>query len=202
MSQPLDEARLREILFFLKAADGLKNVYRAAYLSDNSRHESAAEHTWHACLLAVLLHEGRSEVDLAHVLSLLVIHDLVEVYAGDAPLHDEGARAAKDDKERLAAERLFGLLPPDLGSMIRSWWEEYEATTSEEAKFANEIDRIQAIAQNVFAGGQTWKDYSVTESLARERNLRALGFEPSMRQIFEILWSEASDLGLWHPEGP
>lgn len=174
MIQPLDEARLREILDFLKAADGLKNVYRAAYLGDNSRYESGAEHTWHACLFAVLLHEDRPEVDLAHVLKLLVIHDLVEVYAGDAPLHDEAARAAKDDKERLAAERLFGLLPPDLGTRIRSWWDEYEATTTEEAKFANEVDRIQAIAQNLFAGGQTWKDYSVTESSARERNLRAL----------------------------
>lgn len=201
MIQPLDEARLREILDFLKAADGLKNVYRAAYLSDNSRHESGAEHSWHACLFAVLLHEGRPDVDLAHVLLLLVIHDLVEVYAGDAPLHDESARA-KDVKEKLAAEQLFSLLPPDLGSMIRSWWEEYEATTSEESKFANEIDRIQAIAQNVFAGGKTWKDYSVTESIARERNLRALGFEPSMRQVFEILWSQASDLGLWHPSAP
>src|SRR5919202_373737 len=124
---PIDRARMDAPLVFLREIDRLKSVYRPAYLADTSRHESDAEHVWHACLFAILLHgELNVDADLAHSLELLLIHDLVEAYAGDTPLHDEAARAAQPAREAEAARRLFVLLPDEHASKLRSWWIEHE----------------------------------------------------------------------------
>ena len=197
----IDEPRLKAIIEFLHAADALKTTYRAAYVGDGSRHESDAEHAWHASLMAALLHaELNVEANLAHTLELLLVHDLVEVYAGDAPLHDEVARAGKRQREVASAEKLFALLPEEHARRLRSWWDEFEGAGTPEARFANELDRLQAILQNVFARGKTWDDWKVTEEVARERNSRALGFEPSLRKVFEVVFRQAREGKLFHQE--
>lgn len=194
--------RLDSILEFLQVSDRLKSVYRAGYLSDLSRHESSAEHVWHTCILALLLHEEAGlDLNVAHFIELLLVHDLVEVYAGDAALHDEEARKTKAAREADAAEKVFAILPPDLGERFKGWWREFEEAKTPESRFAQEVDRIQAIAQNLFAGGKTWADYQVTEELARERNLRAMRFDPSLGEIFEALYERAGREGLWFGEG-
>lgn len=194
----VEAERIEAILEFLREADGLKAVYRAGYLADGSRHESGAEHVWHACLFAVVLHrEMGAAADLAHSIELLIVHDLVEVYAGDTPLHDEAARAAKEAKEAAAADRLFALLPRPHGRRLRAWWEEYEEAGTPEARFANEIDRLQAVAQNVSSGGKTWDDWKVSETQARERNQKAMGFDPQLQMVFEILFEEARSRDLF-----
>lgn len=198
----IDNERLVRIFEFLGRVDRFKSVYRAAYLADHSRHESDAEHVWHTCLLALLLHrESDLDLDIAHVLELLIVHDLVEVFAGDSALHDEAARESKAGREEEAAERLYGLLPADLRELLHGWWREFEAADTPEARFAVEVDRLQAIHQNVIAGGRTWADYRVTEEDARERNRRAMGFEPALAQIFEALYSRAAAEGLWYGGG-
>ncbi len=199
----MDRQRFDALLAFLEVIDRLKSVYRAAYIADGSRHESVAEHVWHACMFALLLHgELERDVDLARTIELLLVHDLVEVFAGDAPLHDEAARAGKAAAEAAAAERLFGLLPGDLSARLRDLWEEFETAATPEARFANELDRLQAIAQNLFAGGRTWEDWEVTEELARTRNRAAIGFEPELAEAFEEVFLRARRLGLFwpHPE--
>jgi putative hydrolase of HD superfamily len=198
----IDDERLGQIFEFLGLVDGLKGVYRAAYLSDQSRHESDAEHVWHTCLFALLLHrESNIEVDIAHALELLVIHDLVEVFAGDSALHDEAARETKEEREREAAERLYALLPDDLQEEWMGWWREFEDAATPEARFAVECDRLQAIHQNIIAEGRTWADYRVTEEYARERNRRAMGFDPVLSEVFEALYSRATEEWLWYGGG-
>lgn len=199
ISEPSGQQRIRAILDFLKEVDALKSVYRAAYVGDGTRHENDAEHVWHACLFGLLLHEELGiEANLCRSLELLLVHDLVEVYAGDAPLHDEQARATKGVKEKQAADKLFTLLPEPHATKLRSWWEEYEAAATAEARFANELDRVQAIAQNVISGGRTWDDWKVSEAQARERNARAMGFEPQLGEVFELLFQEGRERGLFH----
>lgn len=199
--QAIDESRLGRIIDFLAAADELKSTYRAGYVGNGSRHESDAEHAWHASLMGALLHaELGVEADLAHTLELLLVHDLVEVYAGDAPLHDEVARAGKRGRELAAADKLFALLPQEHALRLRAWWDEFEEAATPEARFANELDRLQAILQNVLAKGKTWDDWKVTEEVARERNARALGFEPSLRPVFEIVFRQAREGNLFHQE--
>ena len=130
-------------------------MYRAAYLSDQSRHESDAEHTWHMSLFALLLYqEMNHELDIAHVLKLILVHDLVEVYAGDTFAHDPTGYFDKQAREEAAANQLFSLLPQDLQILMSSWWQEFENAQTLEAQFAQAMDRLQAFAQNIFSAGR------------------------------------------------
>src|SRR5436190_4162808 len=141
--------RLARQIAFLVEADRLKTVLRRTPLTDNSRLENSAEHSWHLALAALALREhAPADVDLARVLELVVVHDLVEIDAGDTFAYDPQAHVTKAERERVAAERLFGMLPSDQRESFRALWDEFEAQATSESKYANALDRFQALLLN------------------------------------------------------
>ena len=150
-------------LAFLLEACKLKSVYRATKLCDGSRHENSGEHSWHIALYAMTLaSHAIKPVNIGRVIRMLLIHDLVEIDAGDTPIHGDFDPAEQEQIERLAADRLFGLLPPAQGAKLRALWEEFEAAESDDAIFAKSIDRVQPLASNLENGGGSWPDYNVS----------------------------------------
>lgn len=190
--------RLARILDFLLLADRLKTIERWAWLSDGSRRENDAEHTWHATLYALLLHEELGfHVDIGQVLKLIVVHDLVEIYAGDTYAYDEAACAGQAERERAAAERLFGALPPDLGARLHGLWNEFEEAATPEARFAKAIDTVQGFAQNYGAGGRSWHDNGTTRDQTRRRTNLARLIDPTLAALVRELYARADREGLW-----
>ena len=158
-------ARLQQQIEFLVEADKLKAIIRRTPLTDRSRLENSAEHSWHLALAAITLAEyAPANINLARVLELVTIHDLVEIDAGDTFAHDPIANTTKAERERVAAERIFGLLPPDQARHVHALWEEFEARDTPEACFANALDRFQALLQNMQSGGGSWSAHRVTRA--------------------------------------
>jgi putative hydrolase of HD superfamily len=156
-------ARLDAQITFLREADKLKTVLRASRLIDGSRRENSAEHSWHIMLYAmVLADQAAPEVQIDRVLRMLLLHDLVEIDAGDAPIHGTVDHAEMAASERAAADRLFALLPADQAAMFRALWDEFEEAKTPDAVFAKAIDRVQTPVANLVSGGGTWVDYQVT----------------------------------------
>jgi len=162
--------RLDAQIAFLSEADKLKSVLRASKLLDGSRRENSAEHSWHIMLYALVLAEqGDPQVDINRVLKMLLLHDLVEIDAGDAPIHGGGDPAAQAANEQAAADRLFALLPDDQSHEFRAIWDEFEAARSPDALFAKAIDRVQTPVANLANGGGTWVDYNVSMAQLDQR---------------------------------
>lgn len=162
--------RLARQIAFVTEADKLKTVHRRTPLTDNSRQENSAEHSWHLALAAMALHEYAPEgTDLLRVLELVTVHDLVEIDAGDTFAYDPDAGLDKAERERAAADRIFGLMPPAEEVRLRALWEEFEANESPEARFANALDRFQALLQNLKAGGGSWVVHQVTRPAVLRR---------------------------------
>ena len=158
----MDADRLQEQIAFLMEADKLKNVLRRTALTDSSRRENSAEHSWHLVLAAIVLREHAGDVDRLRVLEMLAIHDLVEIDAGDTFAYDKVELETKTARENAAADRIFGLLPADQMTYVRALWDEFEAHETQEACFANAIDRVQALFQNVGCDGGTWRTHNLT----------------------------------------
>jgi len=156
--------RLEQQIAFLNEADKLKLIVRATELCDNSRYENSAEHSWHLTLYALVLSDQAGpDVDINRVIKMLILHDLVEIDAGDNPIFGEVDIAKMEAEEQIAADRIFGLLPDDLRDSLRAIWEEFEAAETASAQFAKSLDRFQPPMQNLQAGGGSWTDYNVTE---------------------------------------
>lgn len=160
-------ARLDRQFAFLMEADRLKQVLRATPIADGSRRENSGEHSWHLALYAlVLADQAGPGVNIDRVVKMLILHDLVEIDTGDVPIHSaNGAShgsAAVAEAEARAADRIFGLLPPDIGGPLRALWEEFEANESPDAVFAKSIDRVQPVLHNIASGGGSWTEYDVT----------------------------------------
>ena len=157
-------ARLEQQIAFLNEADKLKSTIRATELCDNSRYENSAEHSWHLTLYAlVLADQAGPGVDIILVIKMLILHDLVEIDAGDNPIFGDYDAAAMEAQEQIAADRIFGLLPNDLRDQFRVIWEEFEAAETPSAQFAKSLDRFQPPMQNLQSGGGSWTDYNVSE---------------------------------------
>ena len=159
--------RLEAQFAFLNEADRLKSVLRATTLVDGSRRENSGEHSWHLALYAmVLADQAAPGVNINRVIRMLLIHDLVEIDVGDVPIHSAGgaahASAETQAAEARAAERIFGLLPSDLGHDLRALWEEFEAAQTPDAVFAKSLDRVQPVMANLLSGSGTWVEYNVT----------------------------------------
>jgi putative hydrolase of HD superfamily len=159
--------RLEAQFAFLAEADRLKSVLRATTLCDGSRRENSGEHSWHLALYAMVLADHAPEgVSIDRVIRMLILHDLVEIDTGDVPIHAAGGQAHGSAEvqaaEARAADRIFGLLPPDLREGFRALWEEFEATQTPDAVFAKSLDRVQPVMQNLATGGGTWTEYNVT----------------------------------------
>ena len=150
--------RFEKQLRFLKEIDGMKNVLRQTMLVDYSRRENDAEHSWHFAVTAMILAEyGDKEVDLFRVLKMALVHDLVEVYAGDTFAYDVKGNEDKEEREQAAADQIFGLLPEEQGQELRSLWEEFDAMETRDALYAACIDRLQPFINNYFTQGHTWR---------------------------------------------
>lgn len=154
--------RLEQQLAFSLELDKLKSILRQSLLMDASRRENSAEHSWHLATLALLLTEYAAEpVDMLRVLRMLLVHDVVEIDAGDTFAYDTVNQATQHEREQVAADRLFGLLPSEQGSELRALWEEFEHRATPESKYANALDRLQPLMQNFYSGGKSWKAHSV-----------------------------------------
>jgi putative hydrolase of HD superfamily len=177
----MPDDRLAQQIAFLVQADRLKTILRRTPLSDNSRLENSAEHSWHLALAALALGEyAPTGVDVGRVLQLVVIHDLVEIDAGDTFAYDPAAHVTKDERERAAADRLFGMLPPDQRARFRALWDEFEAHVTIESRFANALDRFQALLLNAHAGGGSWATHGVRRSQVLTRMAPVESAVPSL----------------------
>jgi len=156
--------RLSQQLNFILEIDKLKTILRQTLItSPDCRQENDAEHSWHIALMASLLAEyAPSPVDVLRVTRMLLIHDLVEIDAGDTFAYDAAANSDKQERERLAADRLFGLLPADQATEFRALWDEFEAFMTPESRFANALDRLQPLLLNTRTGGGSWRNHHVT----------------------------------------
>jgi 5'-deoxynucleotidase YfbR-like HD superfamily hydrolase len=184
-------------LDFLVTAHALTGVTRVNQLVDGSRAETSAEHSWHLALAAaVLAGEHAPEVDLGRVLTMLTIHDLVEVDAGDVPIYDEQARVDVVADEELAASRLFGMLPAGQSERFLALWHEFEAAESSDARFARAIDRLQPLLLHWAGDGTAWSQREVT--VEQERRLMAVigEFWPSLEPVCRALIDNAHSRGM------
>jgi putative hydrolase of HD superfamily len=161
----LTGTRLDQQIAFLNEADKLKSTIRATELCVNSRYENSAKHSWHLTLYAlVLADQAGPDVDINLVIKMLILHDLVEIDAGDNPIFGDFDPTEMESQEKIAADRIFGMLPKDLQVDLRAVWEEFEAASSPSAQVAKSLDRFQPPMQNLQSGGGSWIDYNVTEA--------------------------------------
>lgn len=162
--------KLQRQMVFIAEVDKMKAIFRRTLLTDGSRRENDAEHSWHLALMAIVLEEYTAEpVNLGRVLAMVTVHDLVEIYAGDTFAFDASANQDKAQREQEAANKLFGLLDEEQGRKIRQLWEEFDAMNTADSRFAASLDRIQPFMHNVLTDGHTWKLGSVTKEQVYRR---------------------------------
>jgi putative hydrolase of HD superfamily len=177
---------LSHALAFQREADKLKAVLRQTRVTfDPERRENDAEHSWHLSLMAIVLLEHAAEpgLDLLRVLRMIVIHDLVEIEAGDTFLYDDAHAASQVEREQKAADRLFGLLEGAIGAELRAAWDEFEARETREARYARALDRAQPMLQNLWTDGASWRAHGITARQVRAKN------GPLVRDGAPALWA-------------
>jgi putative hydrolases of HD superfamily len=163
--------RFRRQIEFILEVDRLKEVYRQSYVLYSDRHENSAEHSWHLAVAALLLAEHANEpIDTARVIRMALVHDLVEIDAGDTFIYDTAANLEKAAKEEKAADRIFGLLPSGQRDEWRALWNEFEQRETAEAKFANALDRLLPVLHNYFTECRSWKEHGITREQALLKN--------------------------------
>jgi putative hydrolases of HD superfamily len=164
--------RLEKQVRFILEVDKLKEIFRQTICTQSRRAENDAEHSWHLCLAVIVLaeHANESRLDVLKVLKMVIIHDLVEIDAGDTFAYDTARMTGQHEREAKAADRIFGLLPSDQEAEFRTLWDEFEEKRSPEAKFAAAIDRFQPVLLNCSTEGAAWKRHAVTADRVRDRN--------------------------------
>ena len=182
----MTDDRLSRQVRFLREVDRLKQVFRQTWLLDRSRKENDAEHSWHLAVMAMLLREhAHPAVDLPRVIQMLLVHDLVEIDAGDTLCYDDDDHKAQ--REHAAAQRIFALLPPDQADALRGLWEEFEARRTPEAQYAAALDRLQPLLHNYYTQGAAWREHGVKADQVLQRNRHIAEGAPA-------LWAFAEDL--------
>ncbi len=167
------QERIEKQFAFCREIDQEKFIGRQTYLSGGERKENDAEHAWHMAVMTLLLSEYSNEkIDVLRTISLLLIHDLVEIYAGDTYAYDEEGKQSQREREEQAADKLFGMLPKDQGKYLRDLWEEFEAGETKEAKFARTMDHIQPLMLNAATDGKSWVEHGVHLDQILKRNER------------------------------
>ncbi len=180
--------RLKQQIQFILELDKLKHIMRRTTLLDKSRPENDAEHSWHLAMIAVILAEyAGPEVNINRVIKMLLIHDLVEIDAGDTFLYDDVAINTKADREHAAAQRLYAILPHDLGEELKSLWQEFEERKSQDAKFAAGLDRLQPLLHNYFTNGGAWSHPEVTAT-------KVISKQRIIAEASQPLWEFAESL--------
>lgn len=181
--------RLKKQIEFMVEVDKLKNIYRQTYVLHEDRTENDAEHSWHLALLAFLLAEHSNQpIDVLKTMKMVLIHDIVEIDAGDTYCYDTEGYKDKAEREMKAAKRIFGLLPDDQRDEFMALWLEFEDNETAESKFANVLDRIQPLTLNYRKDGISWKMHSVRKEQVVNRNIKtAEGSEILWEYVMEIL---------------
>lgn len=188
--------RLQKQISFVLELDKMKALYRQTYVLNENRKENDAEHSWHLAVMAFLLAEYSNEpVDVLKVMKMVLIHDVVEIDAGDTYCYDEEGYRSKAEREEKAAQRLFGLLPEDQKKESYDLWREFEENSTAESRFANLLDHIQPLLLNYTKNGISWKEHGVFSDQVRKRNLNSAQASDDIADLIEKIISDAEDQG-------
>ncbi len=192
--------RLDRQLLFTAEIDRMTDILRQTMLISGKRRENDAEHSWHIAVMAMLLTEYAAEpVDIGRVVRMCVVHDLVEIEAGDTFAYDTQGNIGKAERERIAADKLFSRLPEDQGSMIRGLWEEFDAMETPDAKYAACVDRLQPFLHNVLTDGHTWRSGKVARASVEKRISVIREFMPEVYRWMEANIEQAVENGWLSP---
>lgn len=189
----MERSRLEQQVEFIVEIDKLKQIRRRTWLMDQSRLENDAEHSWHLAVMAILLleHAEQPQLDLPRVLKMVLIHDLVEIDAGDTFAYDDVGAQDKAQRETAAADRIFQLLPTDQAADFRATWEEFEARETPEARYAAALDRFQPMLHNYRTQGKTWRDHGIRAEQVIARNQHMVQGAPALWQYAEGFLADA-----------
>lgn len=181
--------RIQKQLDFIVELDKMKSIFRHTILTDRSRRENDAEHSFHIATMAVILreHSVYPDVDLTRVMKMLLVHDLVEIDAGDTFAYDDLGNESRQLREDRAAERIYGLLPEDQGAELMALWREFDAAATHDAKFAAALDRLQPMLNNLHTDGHTWRESGVTVEKVRRR---AEPIREAIPAVYEAVWPQ------------
>lgn len=192
--------RLEQQIQFILEVDKLKAIYRRTYLLHEARRENTAEHSWHLAIMAMLLTEYANEpVNVSRVIKMVLIHDIVEIDAGDTYFYDAAAALDKADRERAAADRIFGLLPPDQGAELRDLWNEFESCQTPDARFAAALDRFMPQLHNYHTNGKSWQEHGITVDRVLERNACMAAGSTKLWECARALLDDAVAKGFFEP---
>jgi putative hydrolase of HD superfamily len=181
--------QLTKQITFIMEIDKLKTILRRTMLTDKSRYENTGEHSWHLAMMALFLHEHANshQVDVNRVIRMVLIHDIVEIDAGDTFVYDVTGQADKAEREEAAAARIFGLLPVQQRDELYSLWHEFEARETPEAQFAAALDRLHPLLHNYYTEGAAWREHGIKSSQVYDRNKH-------IAEGSEVLWQFAQSL--------
>lgn len=178
---PGDDEKINQLLRFTAEVDKMTGISRRTMLIDKSRRENDAEHSWHIALMAMLFKDYAPEgCDVARAVQMCIVHDLVEIYAGDTFAYDVAANEGKEQREQLAADRLFGELPEHLAAEFRTLWEEFDAMETPDSRYAAAMDRLQPYLHNTLTGGHTWKEGNPSVEMVNKRMAPAIDAIPQV----------------------
>lgn len=202
MATTSPSARLAQQIEFIVECDKLKDIFRQTQLTKTRRAENDAEHSWHLCLCVVTLaeHANFPNLNLLRVLKMVILHDLVEIDAGDTFAYDTAAMANQHEREAVAAERIFGMLPPEQAHDFRAIWDEFEAKATPEAKFANAVDRFQPMLLNCRTQGGGWKKHGITHDRVIARNQHIADGSRALWQYADQMLKDAVAAGHLAPK--
>ena len=192
----MNTERLERQISFILEIDKLKSVLRRSYLLNEPRHENSAEHSWHLSIMALVLAEyANAEVDTLRVLKMLLVHDIVEIDAGDTFVYDTAGNETKAVREQEAAQRIFGLLPTDQQSEVQALWQEFEERTTSEAKFAAALDRLMPLLHNFHTQGRSWQEHGIAQAQVLRLNRHIADGSETLWDYAEALINKATDKG-------
>lgn len=197
----MDKKRLEKQLQFIMEIDKMKNILRRNVIADKTKRENDAEHSWHMGVMAMILFEyaQRDKVDILRALKMILVHDLVEVYAGDTFAYDASANVDKLAREMEAADRLFGLLPDDQGCELRALWEEFDSMETPDSIYAAAIDRLQPFLLNYHTDGYTWNLGNVTSSQVYKRIEQVKFALPALWETVQTMLEDCVKRGILRP---
>ena len=176
------DEKINQLLRFTAEVDKMTGISRRTMLLNKSRRENDAEHSWHIAVMAMLFKDYAPEgCDVARAVQMCIVHDLVEIYAGDTFAYDVSANFGKEEREKAAADRLFGELPEHLGKQFRILWEEFDKMETPDAKYAAAMDRLQPFLHNTLTDGQTWKEGKPSVDMVEKRLGPALELIPEIK---------------------
>ncbi|MCR5708187.1 MAG: HD domain-containing protein [Ruminococcus sp.] len=188
--------RLRKQLDFMLELDKMKNLYRQTYVLCEDRKENDAEHSWHLAILAMMLSEYSNEpVDVLHVIKMVLVHDVVEIDAGDTYCYDSEGYKSKAEREEKAAQRIFGLLPDDQQAEFYSLWREFEDSETADARFAAVLDRLQPLTLNYTKDGISWQEHGIRKEQVLARNTEYFGVSDKIAEAIKEMIDDAADKG-------